>query len=422
MSNVKLKLRSRNVGHAWYDKQVIRWFRQSFTKIQYKNLRNVYIALTEIDSDFGSTTINGLSNTIKKYAGISHSISTRYIHFLREVGLVKIEQQRIGAKFGPSTMSMMMWTNQSEYYQEHKQYLDSILAGEVSIRKSPLVTKVVNHKCDHNKNTKVSINKNDKSSNKLSKDNTSGSRTTVKKRIIKLKKKNPVKEKPVQSKYPLLVNQVYKELVEKGATNHRKDSKIYLYTLEQIHKLLSTRAKNPFANLQDHDVNDRQRQYSADDLVEAFVFHLEYSKKMNRKPIKSVGSFILMKGWGDKTPYSPFLIARYNKGQHDYTGATGDVKVMMRECEKLHIKFSQSQALRVMSLLEKKTKGMFIPTSLNHIYFGKPFYIFLEHLDNIARKKNLPPQVIASETFLDNFITDALFKKTLMKGNGHGAY
>ena len=408
MGDVELKLRSRNVGHAWYDKQVIRWFRKTFTKIQYKNLRNIYIALTEIDSDFGSTSINGLAKTIKNYAGISHSISTRYIHFLKEAGFVKIEQQRVGAKFGPSTMSLMMWTNQSEYYQEHREYLESILNGEVNIRKSQLNTNVVNHKCGHNKNTKVSINKNTKVSNSLSKDKDNP------KRVIRIKKKR---------KYKDIVYQTYNKLVELGGTNHKFESKAYNLTLDNINKLLSKRAYNPFHGLTFYKKEQREKQYTADDLIRVFEYHLKWCKNENKQPVKSIGMFIHLKPWNNNgEQYSPFLNTLFNMESHEFEHNDGEIKIIMRECEKLNTPFSKGQAIRLLTILGKKTKTHLVPTSLNHLYFGKPLYVLLEYIDSKVRKKRLPPQVIASETFIDNFIDYAVQKKTLIRGNGQGAY
>jgi len=91
----KIKLRHRNVAHLWADKQVIRFFRKNFDKKNYKNLRMVYFALCEIDSDFGEKKkIKSLGKTIATYSGCSKRIVIKYMKILEDLHLVNRIQIR----------------------------------------------------------------------------------------------------------------------------------------------------------------------------------------------------------------------------------------------------------------------------------------------------------------------------------------
>ena len=88
------KLRQRDMAHLWADKRVLRFFRHTFNKKDYKNLRNVYLALCEIDSDFteernsDTKSIHNLTKTCATYAGMDQGNVSEVLQFLRQIYLI----------------------------------------------------------------------------------------------------------------------------------------------------------------------------------------------------------------------------------------------------------------------------------------------------------------------------------------------
>lgn len=86
--------RERNVAHLWSDKRIIRFLRKNFSKQEYKNLRNIYLALCEIDSDFCETKhlpkrqLHSLIKTAATYAGMSSELTNSTMIKLRKLGFI----------------------------------------------------------------------------------------------------------------------------------------------------------------------------------------------------------------------------------------------------------------------------------------------------------------------------------------------
>lgn len=75
--------RKRDVAHLWADKRIMRFFRRNFNKLHYKNLRSVYLALCEIDSDFRETgEITNFTRTVATYAGMNENTVRPYLRAL----------------------------------------------------------------------------------------------------------------------------------------------------------------------------------------------------------------------------------------------------------------------------------------------------------------------------------------------------
>src|SRR5574343_558070 len=85
--------RERNVGHLWCDKRVVRFFRKNFDKKVYKSLRNVYLALCEIESDFSNNgadvkIISSIRKTCATYAGMDIKKTGDMMIQLRKMGMI----------------------------------------------------------------------------------------------------------------------------------------------------------------------------------------------------------------------------------------------------------------------------------------------------------------------------------------------
>ncbi|MDP8268199.1 MAG: helix-turn-helix domain-containing protein [Candidatus Tenebribacter davisii] len=103
----------------------------------------------------------------------------------------------------------------------------------------------------------------------------------------------------------------YSELVNAGATNHKKDPKTGLFvqqtgfnSLDKLHALFSPVCEIPykFAN---NIINEYDNyKWTIDDLLDAFKFQLEHSKI---KSIKNIGNFIFTQGFNGSDSWSPLI-------------------------------------------------------------------------------------------------------------------
>lgn len=75
---------------AWWDKNAMRHLRHKYGKDKktFLNIRSVYLALCEIESDFADCAVNSFTKTVGAYAGLSRETAGRYINKLVEEGLI----------------------------------------------------------------------------------------------------------------------------------------------------------------------------------------------------------------------------------------------------------------------------------------------------------------------------------------------
>ena len=89
--------RKRDVAHIWQDKRIIRYFRKTFPSIKHKNIKDTYIALCEIDSDFHNTEgrmIPNLTHLTSKYADLSPALVTENLKILKGLNLIDYGRKR----------------------------------------------------------------------------------------------------------------------------------------------------------------------------------------------------------------------------------------------------------------------------------------------------------------------------------------
>ena len=121
MKEETLKKRKRDVAHLWADKRVVRFFRKNFDKVDYKNLRSIYLALCEIDSDFNEDAeICGFAKTVATYAGMNEGTVRPYLRALQKAGIIDFEQQNIDGRFGGTTLSLYAWDESEENWMQGK--------------------------------------------------------------------------------------------------------------------------------------------------------------------------------------------------------------------------------------------------------------------------------------------------------------
>lgn len=96
MSSVRI---FRQYPFCWQDKPALRLLRQQWkegklTAAEHVKLRNLYLSLTEIESDFGQQEIRGFTRLIHHYSGLSEDFIPKGVKFLEKLGLCKTEDLR----------------------------------------------------------------------------------------------------------------------------------------------------------------------------------------------------------------------------------------------------------------------------------------------------------------------------------------
>ena len=146
--------RHRNTAHLWADKQVVRFFRHNYPKIDYKNLRSIYLALCEVDSDFGEgKPINSFIKTVCTYSGMNRNVVNKYLVHLRDLRLIDYDQERTednGQFTRKSMLTLYKWEDTEEYTNSRCPHLrTSVKMDAIKNDKSSIIKNHVNM----NKNT-----------------------------------------------------------------------------------------------------------------------------------------------------------------------------------------------------------------------------------------------------------------------------
>ena len=157
--------RHRNIAHLWSDKQIMRFFRKNFDKTHYKNLRSIYLALCEIDSDFGeSIEIRNFNKTVATYSGLYKNNVGKYLKALQKADIIDYQRENIEGCFGGTYLQLFKWEKEEEekklkilYNELSDKEPDLVKAihGKSHIWRKPYMVKAGDYK-----NTKVSKDKN----------------------------------------------------------------------------------------------------------------------------------------------------------------------------------------------------------------------------------------------------------------------
>ncbi len=81
---------------CWQEKEVLRLLKKEYNKRTLPRRRSVYLALTEIESDFGKEFIKNYTKTIATYAGINRHLASKILKEFEKLGIIKIEILRDG--------------------------------------------------------------------------------------------------------------------------------------------------------------------------------------------------------------------------------------------------------------------------------------------------------------------------------------
>jgi len=89
----------RNQPFCWQEKKILRLFRKAFSGNELSKFRNLYLSLTEIDSDFNKKDIKYYTKTIATYSGLSPDWIPQALKTFEKMGVLEIEKVRESGKF-----------------------------------------------------------------------------------------------------------------------------------------------------------------------------------------------------------------------------------------------------------------------------------------------------------------------------------
>ena len=86
---------------GWFDKPIMRYLRETYggNKKVFIALRATYLAICEMESDFGDTPVAGFNKTVGTYAGLTRQVAGKYVRLLEKEGLIQ-KTRVIDAKTG----------------------------------------------------------------------------------------------------------------------------------------------------------------------------------------------------------------------------------------------------------------------------------------------------------------------------------
>lgn len=84
----------RDSPFCWQEKEALRFLRKNFSGRQLVNLRCLYLALTEIESDFAGKEIKHYTKMLESYSGMSRQAVSENLSTLESIGFVKTEEKR----------------------------------------------------------------------------------------------------------------------------------------------------------------------------------------------------------------------------------------------------------------------------------------------------------------------------------------
>ena len=90
---------TRNQPFCWQEKSILRMLRKEFQGAELVKLRNLYLTLTEIHSDFNGKPIKFFTKTISTYSGLSKEWIPKGLSILESFDIISFRQLREGGEF-----------------------------------------------------------------------------------------------------------------------------------------------------------------------------------------------------------------------------------------------------------------------------------------------------------------------------------
>lgn len=90
---------TRKQPFCWQEKKILRIIRRQFKKNELSKLRNLYLTITEMDSDFNGKDIKFYTKTIGSYSGLARDWIPTGLNILEDLQIIKIVEERENGKF-----------------------------------------------------------------------------------------------------------------------------------------------------------------------------------------------------------------------------------------------------------------------------------------------------------------------------------
>ena len=90
----KRKRQFRESPFCWQSKEVLRQIKKKYPPRLRPTRLSVYLALTQIESDFGSEYIRNYSRTISSYCGVNRNLVSKILKEYESLGILSIENER----------------------------------------------------------------------------------------------------------------------------------------------------------------------------------------------------------------------------------------------------------------------------------------------------------------------------------------
>ncbi|MDY4004404.1 MAG: hypothetical protein SOY68_00660, partial [Fusobacterium varium] len=87
---MKNKRSTKEQSFCWQEKKVLRLFRCLYVGKELDRIRNLYLTLTEIYSDFNGQDIKYYTETIAKYSGLSKGWIPKGLKILEELKVIEL--------------------------------------------------------------------------------------------------------------------------------------------------------------------------------------------------------------------------------------------------------------------------------------------------------------------------------------------
>lgn len=96
MSNTRS---TRNQPFCWQEKKILRLLRKHFEGAELQKMRNLYLTITEMDSDFNGEDIKFYTKTVSTYSGLSKDWIPKGLKVFEELKMIEIVEDRENGKF-----------------------------------------------------------------------------------------------------------------------------------------------------------------------------------------------------------------------------------------------------------------------------------------------------------------------------------
>ena len=140
---MKNKRSTKEQSFCWQEKKVLRLFRCLYVGKELDRIRNLYLTLTEIYSDFNGQDIKYYTETIAKYSGLSKGWIPKGLKILEELKVIELVEERSKGKFKgkkliftPENIEEMEKFTREEEIDNEETIAEETITGETIIEET----------------------------------------------------------------------------------------------------------------------------------------------------------------------------------------------------------------------------------------------------------------------------------------------